>query len=81
MASAEGLPQKNLKIQVLICIFLASGYKIPRLSWLQKKQVFSGENFWFCAMNECLFWVSGENLVFCNFLCNERVPFLGKILV
>jgi hypothetical protein len=51
-----GFPQKNLKIQVLICVFLTSGYKIPRLSWLQKSWVFSGENLWFCAMNECLFW-------------------------
>jgi hypothetical protein len=36
--SAEGAKHragglgKNLKIQVLICVFLASGYKIPRLS-------------------------------------------------
>jgi hypothetical protein len=60
LTSAEP-PQKHFKIQVLICVFLASGNKIPRLSWLQKKHFF--------------FW--GTFLV----LCNERVPFLGKIWV
>jgi hypothetical protein len=33
---------------------------------------FSGENVWFCAMNECLFW--GKCLV----LCNEPSAFSGK---
>jgi hypothetical protein len=53
-----GLHQKNLKIQVLIvCVFLTSGNKIPRLSYSCKKAgFFSGKNFWFCKMNECLFW-------------------------
>jgi hypothetical protein len=31
---------------------------------LVAKKTFWGGNFWFCAMNECLFWVSGVNFVF-----------------
>jgi hypothetical protein len=66
---ALGLPQKKLKIQVLICVLLASGNKIPRLSLLQKsiffwrtflvlcneRVPFFWGKFWFCVMNECLF--------------------------
>jgi hypothetical protein len=36
LASAEGAKLRKFKIQVLICILLSSGNKIPRLSELQK---------------------------------------------
>jgi hypothetical protein len=51
-------PQNNLKIQVLICVFL--GIRFHVLIPSCKKSIF--------------FW--GKILV----LCNERVPFLGKIM-
>jgi hypothetical protein len=38
-----------------------------------KKQLFSGENFWFCAAKECVFW---GKFLFC-----AMIDFLGKILV
>jgi hypothetical protein len=53
-AAPDSERRRHLKIQVLICVFLASGNKIPRLSYFVKKHFFSGENFWFCAINERL---------------------------
>jgi hypothetical protein len=69
--SLRGLPQNNLKIQVVICVFLASGNKIPRLPSC-KQSIF----FW----RKCLI-LCNERVPFLGkilVLCNKGVPFLEK---
>jgi hypothetical protein len=41
-----------------------------------EKRIFSGENFWFCAVNECLFW---GKFVVENYTLLQRALSAGKI--